>query len=661
MVHHYCFFYKNATLQFGWIREVRKNRLVVVPEQGKEFHCSPKQTELIWEGKKIDNSKEAICHLSEKAVWSRREALRYDIPTMHELCESGRGYTIEELAADFAEIPGDGWSKVGLLLALKKDSLFFRQKKGEFHARTPEEIEKIEEQNEKKREKERLHIKEQEWADTLLENRCPHIAEEEKALWDRFLRRLVDFVVDLGFSKEKNYFCALFRCSLKDPAVAERLIINCLKASKIPISWGWVILKRSSVREAFEAGELEFSEKLLNGDVWETPFGCDTKDHREKSVFTVDNPETRDFDDAIGWEKTEVGEILRIYIADVASLIPPESLLFESASKRISSVYTVKRVFPMLPPALSENALSLVERQDRAVSTFEIAIGRDGERRLSLYRSVINVDGNLSYKEVDRLIEQKEGYWRRVWDVCRTLKQRRIDAGSLEIDRIEIKLDISDPECISISSVRENTPATEMVEELAIYANYLAAKYCRERGLPALYRNQLPYSVDKGLEDGAPLQMKDIRIQPAYIDLYPEGHSALGLECYMQVTSPIRRFSDLVNQAILLSASTGRKSGFSEESLQLWAKKIEEVQREYVRLEKTLLDHWKIKYLAQNRDKLYQAGFVRYLKNGKALLNILEVQLYAEARMDGLREGEEFPVRIESINPDYNRVALCRA
>ena len=633
--------------------------MVVVPEQGKEFNCSPKQTEYIWEGKIQNSSKEAIPYISKKANWVKREASELDIPTIHELCKPEHGYTIDDLAGDFLDNGGDGWSKAALLLALKEHGALFQQKKSEFFARTPKEIEKIKEQESKQEEKRKLQIKEQQWADFLSDGYYPNIAEEEKEHWERFLQRLVNFVVHLGFSHEKEYFCTLFRCSLKDPVVTERLIINCLNKARFPISWGRALLERSSAEIEFKDEEIASSEELVTKNIWETPFEWDTRDHRNKNVFTVDNPETKDFDDAVGWEETENGTILRIYIADVASYTSANSILFGCAAKRISSLYTIKDVLPMLPPILSENVLSLIERQDRAAMTFEIPIDQDGER-FSIYRSIINVERNLSYREVDRFIEYGEGKWRKLWSFCLALKDRRIKNGCLEIDRREVKLDISDPERITISAVRENTPATAMIEELAIYTNYLAAEYCQKHEIPALFRNQPPYGIDKGLDENAKLRLKDIRIQPAYIDLQPEGHSALGLECYLQVTSPIRRFSDLVNQTILILAATNGEIGFSNNELNLWAKNIEEIQREYVQLEKTLLDHWKIKYLAQNRDKPYRAQFIRYLKNRGALLNILEVQLYAEAQIDGLQEDEEISVLIESIKPEYNRITLRR-
>ena len=78
MLHHYCLFYKNNKLHFGWIQELKKNKLLVVPKQGKAFNCSPKQTKYIWEGQFFPDAKEAIPYLSKKASWVHQEVSNID-------------------------------------------------------------------------------------------------------------------------------------------------------------------------------------------------------------------------------------------------------------------------------------------------------------------------------------------------------------------------------------------------------------------------------------------------------------------------------------------------------------------------------------------------------------------------------------------------------
>ncbi|MBT4288830.1 MAG: RNB domain-containing ribonuclease [Deltaproteobacteria bacterium] len=659
MSHQYCLFYKNSKLQFGWIQEIRKNKLVVVPTQGKEFNCSPKQTEYIWNGADQTDVVEANEYLLKQINLVEKQRQQLDISTIHELCEINHAYSIEDLASDFLDDPENGWHRVALLLEIKNNTLLYQQKKSDFFARSPEDIEKLEEQTQKEQEKKTQKITEQNWADLLINGSTPEVSSEDSELWQKFQLRLLNFLIHWQRSEEKQYFSEMFRCNLNDQSVAERSIINCLKLTDHPISWGKLILVRASIVLEFGARELEISEKIKSGDIWKNRFKTETKDQRYLETFTVDNEETKDFDDALSWEVLGDLTLLRIHIADVASFIHKSHELFEIVSSRISSVYTIKDVYPMFVPSLSESFFSLSQGQDRSVITYEIKINSSNEiESTSIYRSIINVNQNYSYLEIDRLLNQSDSFWSHLLDFCIDLKNKRIENGCLDIDRLEVKLDISDPDHININTVRENTPASLIIEELAIYTNYLAAHYCSVNDLLCLYRNQPPYSVCKNLEEGVKPTLKDIQIQPAHIGLTADGHSALGLACYAQATSPIRRFVDLVNQNVILTHLSSQEEGFDEDELLLWAKRGEEIQREYTILERSLLEHWKIKYIAQNRDKTYSAQFIRYLKNRKALINLTELQLFIEADLPNIQATPEFEALVESVQPDYNRVIL---
>ncbi len=223
------------------------------------------------------------------------------------------------------------------------------------------------------------------------------------------------------------------------------------------------------------------------------------------------------------------------------------------------------------------------------------------------------------------------------------------------MERTEIKLDISDPAHIDIKEVRGNTPANMLVEELAIFTNHQSASYCNQHNLPCLYRNQPPYALNRELAEDEKPTLRDIHIQPARIGMSPEGHSALGLDCYMQVTSPIRRFLDLINQSVIFSQLASRDSGYLTEDLLSWARQGEEIQKEYAAIERRLQDHWKIRYLDQHKDGIFNAQLIRTLRNGKSLIRILDIQLVVECVMEE-PSSENFQVVLDQVIPKYDRV-----
>jgi len=661
MEHHFCIFYKNNHLTFGWIKEIRKSRLIIVPEKGDEVVLSQSRIEYSWKGKSFLNAPEAISHINEKTNQLKKDLDTIDLNLIHELCEIGQPYTLDQLSDDFLSNPDDGWEKVALLIKLKEDSLLFQQKKKQFLARSPEDIENSRIEIQKKEQTQKKQIVEGEWVEKYLKKEPFEIQDHEQEHRKQFLHRLKNFLLYMEKSQEKEYICSLFNCRMSDSIITERRILDYLSNTEKKLSWGQLVLERASVDLAYDEDEKKAANEKRLLDIWSGFFKCQTVDQREFETYTVDNSETKDFDDAVSWKKGESGSTIYIHIADVASFINKNEYIFQKAEKRISSLYSVKEVYSMMHPDLSENILSLVEKNDRAVITFEVQLNHDSEIVSSeIYRSIISVNENLSYQYVDELIEKESSFWSEVWEFCQKLREERKEKGSLEIERSEILLDISDPARITIKEVRENTPASLMIQELAIFTNYQAACFCRDHNLQSLFRHQPPYSVNADIEEGTPLTIKDIHIQPARISLEPDPHSALGLECYLQVTSPIRRFSDLINQGIIFNSLSNNEILYSSEELLVWAKRAEEIQREYGRLERELLNHWKIKYLSQNKEAVYKAQLIRYFRKGKAQINILDVQLYVDAFMEGLNEDEIFDVVLDDVDPKYNKVVIRR-
>lgn len=652
----YCIFYKNDRLQFGWIREIRKNKAVVVPVQGKEFNSSTSRLEYIWPGKVIPEEKEALTYLGKKSSVTMDSLDDIELGVIHELCEPGTPYTLEELAENFLDDPEDGWSRVALLIKIKQDRTLFQQKKTQFIARSSEEIQKQIDEAEKKAENERRLNMEAEWADLLKHDQLPTFSDNDTEHWNQFLHRIAGFLRYFDSSQEKDYFRKLFHLQGAEQVVVERRMLKILSLAGRNMSWGYLLLSRTGAYDPVETAEINAISALNNRDLQGGVFALDTEDDCSLVTFTVDNAETRDYDDAVSLEILEKGAVLRVHIADVASYITRDDVLFRIGENRISSLYTVKETYPMFHLTLSENVFSLREGVERPVMTFEAQVDEDWEIVNSrIYRSIINVDRNLTYEGVDVAIKQEDPYWISVQRFCSRLKEKRIENGSLELERIEVKMDISDPDNIQIKEVRENTTAGFIIEELAIFANHMAASFCKEHDLLCLYRNQPPYSINRELEPGEKPTLGDIHIQPARIGIIPEGHSALGLDCYMQVTSPIRRFLDLINQGTIFSRLAEIEIGYSTDDMLHWARVGEDVQREYAGIERRLLDHWKIKYLYQHQEDVYDAQLVRLLRNGKALIRITGLQLVVESIMDET-PSEEFQVVIDQVVPEYDRV-----
>ncbi len=105
---------------------------------------------------------------------------------------------------------------------------------------------------------------------------------------------------------------------------------------------------------------------------------------------------------------------------------------------------------------------------------------------------------------------------------------------------------------IEIAAAPAGGVSQEVVSELMITANHLSAVFLKDRGIPAVFRSQTEKISEEAreLDDKDPLfPVRIVRmLKPSRIMTYPEPHGSLGVDCYAQATSPIRRYTDLIVQ-----------------------------------------------------------------------------------------------------------------
>ncbi|HEX3873916.1 MAG TPA: RNB domain-containing ribonuclease, partial [Solirubrobacteraceae bacterium] len=220
------------------------------------------------------------------------------------------------------------------------------------------------------------------------------------------------------------------------------------------------------------------------------------RDLRDLATFTIDPRGARDFDDAISARRLDDGRIrVWVHIADVAAFVRAGSPVDKEARRRATSVYVPGAVEPMLPPALSNDACSLVPGKDRLVVTAELEFDGPRVRRASFYRAVICSDERLDYDRVDRIFagrEQAGSPWAEPLDAARTaareLAAERARRGSLEIVSGEPEFAFSGEGHVVDIRLTEQTESHGLIEHLMIACNEEVAKLLASRKLPTLYR-----------------------------------------------------------------------------------------------------------------------------------------------------------------------------
>ena len=321
-------------------------------------------------------------------------------------------------------------------------------------------------------------------------------------------------------------------------------------------------------------------------------------DFTKEQIVTIDGEDSKDFDDAIGIEKTKDGFRLGVHIADVSYYVKPNSALDREAYKRATSVYFVDRVLPMLPKELSNGICSLNPGVERL--TMSVVIDLDDHANIKDYKicqGIIKSSARMTYtdvyailcgdKETSKKYEKLVPKFKLMAQLHELLFKKRERRGALELDVPEAKIILNEHGAVVDIQKYERNTAHMLIESFMLLANEIIAKETTQKHIPSMYRvheqpDGLKMSAFFGFCSGLGLHIKgqpetvspkdlqtllyDIKgkpyeevvnkvmlrsLQKARYSSKNLGHFGLAAEFYCHFTSPIRRYPDLVVHRVL--------------------------------------------------------------------------------------------------------------
>lgn len=336
------------------------------------------------------------------------------------------------------------------------------------------------------------------------------------------------------------------------------------------------------------------------------------RDLRERTVFTIDPVDARDFDDAVSLEREEGMWRLGVHIADVAHYVEWGSSVDLDARRRATSVYLVDRVIPMLPEALSNEVCSLKPGEARRTMTVDMYLDSAFQvRKFEIYPSLIRSAKRFGYDEVQRILDSDDDtipFTDTLSDFCHLAKQlmeRREREGSIEFISTEAKVHLDAEGKPQEVVLRRKTDATTIVEECMILANTVVARFLHEKAFPCIYRVHEPPASDNLAElipilqefgrfkdlpasrfaAGNPFVIQEVlekskgrpeeelisslilrAMKRALYQAQPSEHYGLARPLYCHFTSPIRRYPDLVVHRMLHALIEGKPATFEEQT-----------------------------------------------------------------------------------------------
>ena len=277
-------------------------------------------------------------------------------------------------------------------------------------------------------------------------------------------------------------------------------------------------------------------------------------------AFSIDDVTTTEIDDAFSVEALADGKLrIGIHIAAPALGIARDDAIDLMARARMSTVYMPGDKITMLP--------------DELVERFTLAAG-SARPALSLYATIdtsdwsviatetvaeaVTMASNLRHNDLDALVTEENlatgsgeyahkddiaqlWQWAQVLEKARMVKRESFGLRPEQTNRVDFNFYVKD-EVVTISRRKRGAPLDKIVAELMIFANSSWGKLMHEHGVPGIYRAQ-----GGGTGTGWAARMA-VRMQT-----HAAPHQGLGVDQYAWSTSPLRRYTDLVNQWQILA------------------------------------------------------------------------------------------------------------
>ena len=469
---------------------------------------------------------------------------------------------------------------------------------------------------------------------------------EQQSVWQQdlvagiFPDSLKSSAKQLLFSPDKNssaYKALIAACTETGESPAQ-LMIRCA-AIESPLAYHQgMFLKAHFPNGAAHHVNIGVDQAAYDAAIAELPLA-------EVNAFSIDDSGTTEIDDALSvTELVEGGHRIGIHIAAPGLAISKDDPLDQVARNRMSTVYFPGNKITMLPDSVIEQ-FSLDAGAPRPALSIYVDLDADGivnQDTLQMRAEMVPMTANLRLEDVEHLVNEEslvdEGVsypYRKelaiLWRAAKLLHAGRqekrianglraeqlgvIDPNALARDfHFQIQ-DVDGVQRVEIIPRQRGSILDTIVAEWMIFCNSASGQLLADHGLPGLFRTQKGWG---------PLRTR--------MQTTPGPHEGLGLDYYAWCTSPLRRYSDLVNQWQLIALA---KHGVTakmmapfpprDATLMGIAADFESCYQAYGEFQDRLEKYWCLRWIAQDGDS--KNVYVRHLKEGMSRVELVPLHL----------------------------------
>lgn len=375
-------------------------------------------------------------------------------------------------------------------------------------------------------------------------------------------------------------------------------------------------------------------------------------------AFSIDDVTTTEIDDALSVQRLADGLLrIGIHIAAPALGITRGDAIDAIARDRMSTVYMPGDKITMLPDELVQH-FTLAEGAPRPALSLYATLDPSDWTVITTQTIAENVTiaSNLRHNDLDEHVTEEAlaagsgdyphkddiavlWQWAQALEGGRMAKRAAFGLKPEQNNRVDFNFYVDDEDVVTITRRKRGAPLDKIVAELMIFANSSWGKLLHEHGVPGIYRAQ-----GGGQGWAARMQVRMLT--------HAAPHQGLGVDQYAWSTSPLRRYTDLVNQwQILACVKAGVTAPlvapFKPKDADLFAivSAFDSAYAAYADFQSTMERYWCLRWLAQQ--DLHQAEAV-LLKD--ELLRLVDIPLVIP--LTGVRHPRGTQLKLELINWD---------
>ncbi len=391
-------------------------------------------------------------------------------------------------------------------------------------------------------------------------------------------------------------------------------------------------------------------------------------------AYSIDDSQTTEIDDALSLQGLGTGKVVvGIHIAAPGLAIEPNSAIDNVGRHRLSTVYMPGFKITMLPDEVVQSYTLAEGQACPAVSlyvTFDETTLKIEHSETKLER--VPIRANLRHDQLDQWVTPawleeaspapREGepqlpidhselafFWRLAQDLKAGREVVRGKPENFNRPDYNFRLvrDNKDApptgqETVQISVRQRGAPLDLIVAEAMILANSTWGQWLASLGVPAIYRSQA------SMAPGVKVRMGTKALP----------HAGIGVPAYAWSTSPLRRYTDLVNQWQIIAcakhgATAALAAPFKPKDAQLFAiiSAFDAAYTAYNAYQSGMERFWTLQYLRQENITELVASLVKEMAGGSWLVRADNLPLMLTVMgASGLMRADKVKVQLGAID-----------